>query len=220
MVTFQHVVKSYTRGPSLITALSDVSIQFSAGEFCAITGPSGSGKSTLLNLIAGLDLPTSGDILLEGQSTRAFDDQKWTTIRRECLGIVFQAFHLVPGLTASENVALPLRLQGKSSSVIRQSVKNMLEIVGLHDRADHRSDQLSGGEQQRVAIARAFAHQPRLILADEPTGNLDSENGMEVVSLLQRCSQEFGQTVILATHSDVATAAADRHLTLRDGKLS
>ena len=183
-------------------------------------GPSGSGKSTFLNLIAGLDVPTSGDLILNGESTKGFGDPEWTRVRREWLGIVFQAFHLVPGLTAMENVALPLRLQGKTTSVIRQSVENMLEIVGLHNRAKHRSSELSGGEQQRVAIARAFVHQPRLILADEPTGNLDSHNGLEVVSLLQRCSREFGQTVILATHSEAAAAKAERQLTLCDGQFS
>ncbi|GJL53539.1 MAG: ABC transporter ATP-binding protein [Nitrospirales bacterium] len=220
MVIFQHVVKNYTRGSSVIRALSDVSLDIADGQFWSIMGPSGSGKSTVLNLIAGLDVPTSGDIFLNGQSTRGFGDREWTTVRREWLGIVFQAFHLVPGLTAMENVALPLRLQGKSSRSIRQSVENMLKIVGLQERAQHRSSELSGGEQQRVAIARAFVHAPQLILADEPTGNLDSQNGVEIVSLLKRCSQEFGQTVILATHSDAAAAAADFQVTLRDGQFS
>ena len=219
-MTFQHVVKEYVRGSSVITALSDICIEIPDGQFCAIMGPSGSGKSTFLNLIAGLDIPTAGDIFLKGESTHSFGDREWTTVRREWLGIVFQAFHLVPGLTAIENVALPLRLQGKSSDVIRQSVENMLEIVGLQDRAAHRSGELSGGEQQRVAIARAFVHKPHLILADEPTGNLDSQNGMDIVSLLKRCSQEFGQTVILATHSEAAAAEAESQLTLLDGQLS
>ena len=219
-MTFQHVVKEYVRGSSVITALSDVCIEIPDGEFCAIMGPSGSGKSTFLNLIAGLDRPTSGDILLNGESTDGFRDREWTAVRREWLGIVFQAFHLVPGLTTMENVALPLRLQGKSSRIIRQSVEDMLAIVGLQERAQHRSSELSGGEQQRVAIARAFVHKPHLILADEPTGNLDSQNGMEIVSLLKRCSQEFGQTVILATHSKAAAAKAQRQLSLRDGQLS
>ncbi len=213
-------MKEYRRGTSVITALSDVCIEIPAGQVCAIMGPSGSGKSTFLNLIAGLDLPTSGDILLKGTSTQDFGDQEWTTVRREWLGIVFQAFHLVPGLTAMENVALPLRLQGKSSRGIRQSVENMLEIVGLQERAHHRSSELSGGEQQRVAIARAFVHKPQVILADEPTGNLDSQNGMDIVALLKQCSREFGQTVILATHSESAAAEAERQLTLRDGHLS
>jgi ABC-type lipoprotein export system ATPase subunit len=162
------------------------------GEFCALMGPSGAGKSTFLNLIAGLDSPTTGDILLEGKSVGNFEDKEWTRVRREWLGIVFQAFHLVPGLTAAENVALPLRLRGISDLSIRSQIDQMLKLVGLENRADHRPNELSGGEQQRVAIARAFVHKPRLILADEPTGNLDSRNGAEVVALLRHCSQEFG----------------------------
>ena len=220
IVTFRHVSKEYSRGHSRVSALQDVSMEIPAGEFCALMGPSGSGKSTFLNLIGGLDNPTSGDILLEGRSTANFEDQEWTRVRREWLGIVFQAFHLVPGLTAAENVALPLRLGGTSGLWIRSRVARMLQLVGLGDRADHYPHELSGGEQQRVAIARAFVHQPRLILADEPTGNLDSRNGAEVVALLRRCSQEFGQTVILATHSDAAAAEADRRLTLLDGRLT
>ena len=220
MVSFQHVGKDYVRGTSRITALSDICVDISAGQFCAITGPSGSGKSTFLHLIAGLDFPTSGNLIVQGRSTLNFGDREWTMVRRKWIGIVFQAFHLVPGLTAAENVALPLRLQGRPVRLIRESVENMLEIVGLQRRAQHRSGELSGGEQQRVAIARAFIHRPQLILADEPTGNLDSQNGMEIISLLKRCSQEFGQTVILVTHSQAAAAVADTELTLCDGRLS
>ena len=219
VVTFRHVCKEYVRGHSRIVALQDICIEIPQGEFCALMGPSGSGKSTLLNLAAGLDSPTSGEILLEGNSTETFGDREWTMMRREKLGIVFQAFHLVPSLTAAENVALPLRLGGASSAIFRTHIDRMLELVGLLGRANHRPHELSGGEQQRVAIARAFVHQPRLILADEPTGNLDSRNGEEVVTLLRRCSQEFGQTVLLATHSNEAAAAADRRLSLRDGQL-
>jgi len=220
MVTFRHVCKEYLRGQSRVLALWDVDVDIPQGEFCALMGPSGSGKSTFLNLIAGLDNPTSGDILLEGKCTENFEDKEWTKMRREWLGIVFQAFHLVPGLTAAENVALPLRLRGTSDLSIRSRVDHMLKLVGLEDRADHHPHELSGGEQQRVAIARAFVHQPRLILADEPTGNLDSRNGAEVVALLRHCSQEFGQTVILATHSETAAIEADRRLTLHDGRLN
>jgi len=219
IVAFRHVCKEYLRGHSRVLALQDVNMEIPEGEFCALTGPSGAGKSTFLNLIAGLDNPTSGAILLEGKSVENFEDKEWTRVRREWLGIVFQAFHLVPGLTAAENVALPLRLQGISDRSIRSHVNQMLKLVGLENRADHRPNELSGGEQQRVAIARAFVHQPRLILADEPTGNLDSRNGAEVVALLRHCSREFGQTVILATHSDAAAAEADRRLTLHDGRL-
>ena len=220
IVAFRHVCKEYVRGHSRVLALQDVNMEIPEGEFCALMGPSGAGKSTFLNLIAGLDNPTSGDILLEGKRVENFEDKEWTRIRREWLGIVFQAFHLVPGLTASENVALPIRLQGISDRSIRSQVNHMLKIVGLENRADHRPNELSGGEQQRVAIARAFVHKPRLILADEPTGNLDSRNGTEVVALLRHCSREFGQTVILATHSEAAAAEADRQLTLYDGRLN
>ena len=170
IVAFRHVCKEYVRGRSRVLALQNVNMEIPQGEFCALMGPSGAGKSTFLNLIAGLDSPTSGDILLEGKNVSDFDDKKWTLVRREWIGIVFQAFHLVPGLTATENVALPLRLQGISDKTIRSNVKQMLNLVGLEKRADHRPNELSGGEQQRVAIARAFAHKPRLILADEPTG--------------------------------------------------
>ena len=220
VVTFRHVCKEYVRGRSRIVALQDISIEIPQGEFCALMGPSGSGKSTLLNLVAGLDSPTSGEIWLDGNRTETFGDREWTMMRREKLGIVFQAFHLVPSLTAAENVALPLRLGGASSGFFRTHIQRMLELVGLQGRAEHRPHELSGGEQQRVAIARAFVHQPRVILADEPTGNLDSRNGEEVVALLRRCSQEFGQTVILATHSNEAAAAADRRLSLHDGQLT
>ena len=219
MVTFRHICKEYLRGHARVFGLRDVSVEIPQGQFCALMGPSGSGKSTFLNLIAGLDTPTSGEILLDGKKTNDFNDGEWTKLRREWLGIVFQAFHLVPGLTAAENVALPLRLQGTPDHLIRPNVDQMVKRVGLEKRADHRPAQLSGGEQQRVAIARAFVHQPRLILADEPTGNLDSQNGTEVVSLLRTCSDEFGQTVILATHSDSAAAEADRRLSLLDGRL-
>ena len=219
-VTFRHVGKEYVRGHTRIVALHNVCLEIPQGEFCALMGPSGSGKSTLLNLVAGLDSPTSGEILLDGNSTDTFGDREWTMMRREKVGIVFQAFHLVPSLTAAENVALPLRLGGASFGFFRPQIHRMLELVGLQDRADHRPHELSGGEQQRVAIARAFVHQPRLILADEPTGNLDSRNGEEVVALLRHCSQEFGQTVILATHSNEAAAAVDRRFTLHDGQLT
>ena len=220
VVTFQNVCKEYSRGHTRVLALRNICLAIPEGEFCALMGPSGSGKSTCLNLIAGLDTPTSGEILLDGTCTKDFDDRQWTSVRRESLGMVFQAFHLVPSLTAAENVALPLRLAGTSASSRRVHIDHMLELVHLQDRAHHRPQELSGGEQQRVAIARAFVHQPRLILADEPTGNLDSRNGEEIVTLLRRCSKEFGQTVILATHSNEAAAQADRRLHLQDGQLT
>lgn len=219
MVTFVHVWKEYRRGDIVIHALRDVSFHIGQGEFCALMGPSGSGKSTFLNVIAGLDQITSGDILLEGKSTTGFSDADWTKRRREFIGMVFQAFHLVPGLTAAENVGLPLLLSGKAPNMVWQRVAENLEVVGMQHRAQHRPGELSGGEQQRVAIARAVVHRPRLVLADEPTGNLDSHNAAEVVALLRRVSRDWGQTVILATHSEAAAREADRRYLLRDGEL-
>lgn len=219
MIQFQHVCKEYQRSAIPVIALRDLSMHISRGEFCALMGPSGSGKSTLLHLVAGLDWLTSGEILLDGRSCVAFGDREWTHWRREKIGMVFQAFHLIPGLTIEENVALPLRLRGDSSTSVRIQAVEMLEKVGMSHRLGHRSHELSGGEQQRVAIARAFVHRPRLILADEPTGNLDGPTGETIVSLLRECAREFGQTVLLATHSSIAAQMADRVLTIRDGQL-
>lgn len=219
MIQFQHVCKEYQRSAIPVIALRDLSMHISRGEFCALMGPSGSGKSTLLHLVAGLDWLTSGEILLDGRSCVAFGDREWTHWRREKIGMVFQSFHLIPGLTIEENVALPLRLRGDSSTSVRIQAVEMLEKVGMSHRLGHRSHELSGGEQQRVAIARAFVHRPRLILADEPTGNLDGPTGETIVSLLRECAREFGQTVLLATHSSIAAQMADRVLTIRDGQL-
>ncbi len=219
MLMVDHVFKEYRRGRSVIRALENLSFCLPKGEFCVIMGPSGSGKSTLLNLIGGLDDVTSGNIVINGSSTQGFSDKEWTKMRREVLGMVFQAFHLVPGLTAEENVALPLVLAGESSSVVKARVSQCLNMVGLEERSQHRPSELSGGEQQRVAIARAIVHRPKIILADEPTGNLDSHNAEEVVKLLRQISQNEGQTVVLATHWEAAAKVADRRLELRDGHL-
>ncbi|RMH33531.1 MAG: ABC transporter ATP-binding protein [Nitrospirae bacterium] len=219
VVVLQQVSKIFYRGATVIHALRDVSVQIGRGEFCALVGPSGSGKSTLLHLLAGLDRPTSGEIFLNGHSTLELTDDQWTAIRRTEIGIVFQAFHLVPGLTVEENVALPLRLQGHNRRAIRARVREMLDLVKMGHRARHRPYELSGGEQQRVAVARAFVHRPRLIIADEPTGNLDSRNGDAIVELLRHSARTFGRTVVLATHSEAAACAADRRLCLHDGQL-
>ena len=219
MIHCQHVRKEYRRSAMPVVALRDLNLHISQGEFCALMGPSGSGKSTLLHLVAGLDWVTSGEIMLDGCSSLAFGDREWTQWRREKIGMVFQAFHLIPGLTIEENVALPLRLRGGSSGSVRSQAVAMLEKVGMGHRLGHRSHELSGGEQQRVAIARAFVHRPRLIVADEPTGNLDGPTGESIVALLRQCAKEFGQTVLLATHSLTAAQAADRVLTIRDGQL-
>lgn len=219
MIQFQHVSKEYRHGTLPVLALQDICVDIPQGEFCALIGPSGSGKSTLLHLVAGLDWVTSGDIILHGRSCLRFTDREWTQWRREQVGIVFQAFHLIPGLTIEENVALPLRLLGRSGKTMQDQTMDMLERVGMRHRLGHRSHELSGGEQQRVAIARAFIHHPRVIVADEPTGNLDGQTGAKIVSLLSQCAKEFGQTVLLATHSVSAAQAADRIIAIQDGRL-
>ncbi len=219
MVRLEHVSKEYCRGSVVIQALNHATVSIADGEFCSVMGPSGSGKSTLLNVIAGLDTISSGEIFLDDQPTTGFSDAEWTRRRREWIGMVFQSFHLVPGLTAAENVGLPLQFNGQSSKVIRQRVAEVLEIVGLGSRHTHRPSELSGGEQQRVAIARAVVHQPRVLLADEPTGNLDSHQGADIIELLHEISKQAGQTVILVTHSEAAARVADTIYALQDGQL-
>jgi len=219
VVILRQLSKTYARGQATVAAVRDVDLEIQRGDFCAFVGPSGCGKSTLLNLIAGLDTPTSGEILLDGQSTRTFSNQEWTRIRREVIGIVFQAFHLVHGLTAEENVALPLMLRGQAGQVVTKRVDQMLEMVGMHHRRSHRPAEMSGGEQQRVAIARALAHQPKLLLADEPTGNIDSQQGADIMTLMRTLATSGGQTVVLVTHSDHAAQTADYVWTMQDGRL-
>lgn len=203
----------------MVTALRDVNLEIKPGEFCAFVGPSGCGKSTLLNLVAGLDVPTSGEIVLDGRSTRSLTGYEWTKIRRETIGIVFQAFHLVHGLTAEENIALPLMLRGENRRETAQRVEDMLDRVGMSHRRRHRPAELSGGEQQRIAIARALAHEPRLLLADEPTGNIDSHQGADIMALIRELVRSGGQTVLLVTHSVTAAHTADYVWTMRDGRL-
>ncbi len=217
MVRLEGVSRVYQRGASSIRAVQGISLEVARGEFLAIMGPSGSGKSTLLNLIGGLDRLTAGDILIEGRSTRGLTETEWTTLRRERIGVVFQFFNLLPGLTARENVALPLLLRGDADPAKR--VEECLAAVGLAHRGEHRPSELSGGEQQRVALARALAHRPALLLADEPTGNLDSKVGREIVQLIKTLARQGGQTVVLATHSRDAAAEADRVLSMRDGSV-
>ena len=217
MVRLEGVSRVYQRGASIIRAVQGISLEVARGEFLAVMGPSGSGKSTLLNLIGGLDRPTEGDVLIEGRSTRGLTETEWTMLRRERIGVVFQFFNLLPGLTARENVALPLLLRGDADPAKR--VEDCLAAVGLAHRGEHRPSELSGGEQQRVALARALAHRPALLLADEPTGNLDSKTGRELVQLIKALARQGGQTVVLATHSRDAAAEADRVLIMRDGSV-
>jgi len=219
MVRLTQLSKTYSRGGTAVPALVDVSLEIRPREFCAFIGPSGCGKSTLLNLIAGLDEPSSGDIVLDGRSTKDLNSADWTRIRRETIGIVFQAFHLVHGLTAEENVALPLLLRGEGGRDLSKRVDEMLEAVGMSRRRSHRPGELSGGEQQRVAIARALVHRPRLLLADEPTGNIDSHQGAEIMGLIKTLGQMGKQTVLLVTHSDQAAQAADYTWAMQDGRL-
>jgi putative ABC transport system ATP-binding protein len=217
VVRLVNVFKIYQRESSSTLALKGISLDVARGEFLAVMGPSGSGKSTLLNVITGLDRPSDGDVVIEGRSTRDFTETEWTLLRRERIGIVFQFFNLLPGLSAQENVALPLFLAGRSDAEERAA--ECLRSVGLGHRATHRPAELSGGEQQRVALARAIVHRPMLLVADEPTGNLDSKIGHEIIQRMKMLAREQGQTVILATHSSEAAAEADRVIVMRDGSV-
>ena len=200
-----------------VHALRGVDLQVSRGELLAIMGPSGSGKSTLLHILGGVETPSSGHVLLEGVDLATLNDDQRTIIRRERMGFIFQSFNLLPAFTAEENVALPLELGGTSSSEARRRAVDTLKLVGMSHRRDHIPSTLSGGEQQRVAIARALVMQPALLLADEPTGNLDSANGQQVTSLLRRLASERNQTIVMVTHDSNVAAQADRLIRLRDG---
>jgi putative ABC transport system ATP-binding protein len=200
-----------------VHALRGVSLSFPAGEFTAIMGPSGSGKSTLMHLLAGLDRPTSGSVVVDGQELAGLDDRRLTALRRDKLGFIFQAFNLVPVLTAEENITLPTMLAGRKPEP--GWLDTLVDTVGLRDRLTHRPSELSGGQQQRVAVARALISRPAVVFADEPTGNLDSVSSAEVLRLLRRAVDDFGQTVIMVTHDAGAAAAADRVVVLRDGEV-
>jgi ABC-type lipoprotein export system ATPase subunit len=211
------VSRSYRRGASDVQALADVSFTVASGGSVAIMGPSGSGKTTLLNVIAGLDAPTVGEVFVAGQRLRDLDPDTATAFRRRHIGFVFQFFNLLPTMSARDNVALPLMAERLPRREVDARTTEMLESVGLVHRADHRPSELSGGEQQRVAIARALAMRPQLLLADEPTGNLDSAAGDEILSLLRRATESFGLSIVMVTHSYTAAAAMDRVLVIRDG---
>jgi putative ABC transport system ATP-binding protein len=200
-----------------VDVLTDVSLDVPAGQFLAIAGPSGSGKSTLLGLIAGLDQPTGGRIEVAGVDITALDEDGLARFRRDHVGYVFQSFHLLPTLTAQENVAVPLELAGETDAAARAAA--LLAEVGLAERAHHYPVQLSGGEQQRVAVARAMARRPALLLADEPTGNLDSATGKQIIELLVGMNRRLGATLVLVTHDTALAAHADRVVTLRDGRI-
>ena len=215
----QGLSKQYQMGEVTVDALCGVNFQVRQGEFVAIMGPSGSGKSTLLHLLGGLDTPSDGEVTLGGRKLAHMSDDEVTIIRRRQVGFVFQFYNLLPTLSAAENVALPLLIDGKRLGDYAAWVDELLDLVGLGGRRDHRPDQLSGGEQQRVAIARSLVTEPMIVLADEPTGNLDSKSGKEVLGLLRRACDEKGQTIVMVTHDPYAASFAGRVVFLRDGQM-
>ena len=219
IIQFIDVYKSYQNGAAPVAALQGVNLSFEAGDFVTIMGPSGGGKTTLLNLLAGLDLPDRGQIILQGRKISDLSDHDLTLLRRKEIGFVFQFFNLMPTLTVQENVELPLLL-AHSSKTEGSRVKTLLEYVGLWNRAQSFAAELSGGEMQRVAIARALVHQPVILLADEPTGNLDSENGQRIIELMERAATDFNTTVILVTHNPKIAECGNKHFEIRDGKLN
>ena len=211
--------KAYQLGEHQVDALIGVDFQVVEGEFVAIMGPSGSGKSTLLHLLGGLDSPSGGSVILAGESLAELSERQATLARRHNIGFVFQFFNLLPTLSAEENILLPVIIDGKDPRKYEDQLVNLLNLVGLLDRRSHKPDQLSGGEQQRVAIARALITQPAILLADEPTGNLDTKTGTAIMDLLRRSCDELNQTVIVVSHDPRASAYADRVIFLRDGDI-
>ena len=201
-------------------ALDGVDLDVARGSFVSVMGPSGSGKSTLLHLLGGLDTPNEGEVLLDGEALSSMDDRARTLARRHRIGFIFQAFNLVPVLTAGENVALPAVIDGERPEAYEERLRNVLDLVNLLDRRDQLPSELSGGEQQRVAAARALFVEPDVLLADEPTGNLDSKSGLELLSVLKRSQQDRGQTVVLVTHDPGAASFGDDVIHLRDGRVS
>jgi putative ABC transport system ATP-binding protein len=212
-----HAVKVYGAGLTEVRALDDVTVGFERGRFTAIMGPSGSGKSTLLHCIAGLDTLTSGRAFIGHEDLSTLDDRRLTILRRDRMGFVFQSYNLVPTLTAAENITLPLALAGRRGD--QEWIDRVIETLGLGDRLAHRPSELSGGQQQRVAVARALASRPEIIFADEPTGNLDSRSGVEVLGFLRRAVDEMGQTIVMVSHDALAASHADRIVFLADGRI-
>ena len=218
MVRLDSVSKQFD-GVRKVTALDNITLDIARGEIASIVGPSGAGKSTLLSLIGTLDRPTSGCIAIDGQDVSSLSDGAVTRLRREKIGFVFQFFNLLPSLTSLQNVGLPLHLGGWTGSKVRERAQALLDLVGLGDRLDHLPDELSGGERQRVAIARALAYEPPLLLADEPTGNLDRHTGGEILALLQDLHQRLGSTIVLVTHDESVASIATRRITLCDARV-
>jgi putative ABC transport system ATP-binding protein len=216
-VAAHEVGRRYGEGDYAVDAIRGVSLEVPSGQFTAVMGPSGSGKSTLMHILAGLDQPTSGSVEIGGQDITSMGDKELTLLRRREIGFVFQAFNLVPTLTAEENIVLPLAIAGRKTD--SNWIEAVIGRVGLDDRRDHRPAELSGGQQQRVAVARALVSEPTVLFADEPTGNLDSHSGAEVLELLGEAASEYGQTIVMVTHDPSASAAADRVIQLVDGRV-
>jgi len=219
MISCKAITKSYRKGPNVVTPLENLTLEVPRGEFLALMGPSGSGKTTLLNLISGIDTPTSGTLEIDGENIASFSRKQLTKWRAQKVGYIFQLYHLIPVLTAFENVELPLLITSLSRSERRRKAEAVLELVGLTDRSHHTPSELSGGQEQRVAIARALVANPALLVADEPTGDLDRESAGKILELLQTLSREHGKTIVMVTHDARAAAAADRTLHLEKGKL-
>lgn len=219
MISCQSISKSYRKGANTVTPLENLNLEVPGGEFLALMGPSGSGKTTLLNLISGIDLPTTGTLLIDGENISDFSRKQLTKWRSRKVGYIFQMYHLIPVLTAFENVELPLLITPLSRAERRAKVEEALELVGLRDRSHHTPAELSGGQEQRVAIARALVGDPPLLVADEPTGDLDRESANGILSLLQSLSRDKGKTIVMVTHDARAAAAAHRTLHLEKGVL-
>jgi putative ABC transport system ATP-binding protein len=217
-IALKKVTKTYYQGDIPVLALDQIDLNVTKGEFLAITGKSGCGKSTLINIIGGLDSPDRGQVIVKGEDITRMDDRRLTLFRRDKIGIIFQFFNLLPILTIQENISLPYHLK-EGSNTIETNVNQLLREMGLFDRRKHRPHELSGGEMQRVAICRALINDPEIILADEPTGNLDSSTGSQVLEILRRLKEEQGKTILLVTHSQEGAAIADRMLKMQDGRL-
>lgn len=217
IVKVSHLSKVYGKGDTQVRALDDVSFSVPQGQFLAIVGPSGSGKSTLLHILGGVDTPTSGSVTIGGTDIGKLDETALAIFRRRQIGLIYQFYNLIPILTVEENLTLPLLLDGRKPD--RKHIENLVSVLGLENRLHHLPNQLSGGQQQRVSIGRALVNNPALVLADEPTGNLDSENSREIMALLRRFNREFKQTVIVITHDENIALSADRVLAIEDGKI-
>lgn len=213
-----NLCKTYGKGDTMVKALDNVSFSVEKGEFLAIIGPSGSGKSTLLHILGGVDVPTSGSVVINQTDISNLDETALAIFRRRQIGLIYQFYNLIPILTVQENLTLPLLLDGRKPD--KKQIDTLVKRLGLENRLDHLPNQLSGGQQQRVSIGRALVNNPALMLADEPTGNLDSENSKEIISLLRQFNKEFNQTVIIITHDEKIAHSADRVITIEDGKIT